>query len=99
MLRSDLIKLLSERFAELTKKDVTESVAEILGAITSTLAKGGRVEISDFGSFNMNYMKPKLGRNPSTGAKVPVPAKYRVHFKSSKLLREIANGKLSIQYT
>jgi len=68
-------------------KDVVLAVAVILDAISTTLARGGRVEIRRFGSFCLNYRPPLLGRNPKTGDKVEIPAKYVPHFKSGKELR------------
>ena len=55
---------------------------------SSTLAQGGRIEIRGFGSFALNYRPPRVGRNPKSGEKVSVPAKYVPHFKAGKELRE-----------
>ena len=41
----------------------------------------------DFGSFGLNYRPPRVGRNPKSGEKVDVPAKYVPHFKAGKELR------------
>jgi integration host factor subunit beta len=60
----------------------------ILDNLSATLARGGRIEIRGFGSFGLNYRPPRLGRNPKTGDKVKVPAKYVPHFKAGKELRE-----------
>ena len=56
--------------------------------MSSTLSRGGRIEIRGFGSFALNYRPPRLGRNPKSGDKVQVPAKYVPHFKAGKELRE-----------
>lgn len=88
MTRSDLIECLAGRFSQLQKKDAELGVKVILDALSTTLSKGGRVEIRGFGSFGLNHRPPRLGRNPKTGDKVKVPAKYVPHFKSGKELRE-----------
>lgn len=88
MTRSELITLLAQRFPQLVQKDAELAVAEILGAVGSALSSGGRVEIRGFGSFNMNYLPPRIGRNPKTGGKVSVPGKYTPHFKAGKELRD-----------
>jgi integration host factor subunit beta len=49
---------------------------------------GDRIEIRGFGSFALNYRPPRTGRNPKSGDKVLVPAKYVPHFKAGKELRE-----------
>lgn len=88
MTRSDLIEKLAELHPQLLTKDADFAVKVILDALTGSLAKGGRVEIRGFGSFGLNYRPPRLGRNPKTGDKVKVPAKYVPHFKAGKELRD-----------
>lgn len=88
MTKSELIARLAERFPQLVAKDAELSVKVILDALSEALAKGDRIEIRGFGSFSLNYRPRRLGRNPKTGAKVEVPAKYVPHFKAGKELRE-----------
>ena len=88
MTRSDLIAKLAELHPQLLVKDAELAVKVILDALSSSLSRGGRVEIRGFGSFGLNYRPPRLGRNPKTGDKVKVPAKYVPHFKAGKDLRE-----------
>lgn len=88
MTRSDLIAKLAERYPQLLAKDADLAVKVILDAMTDTMAKGGRIEIRGFGSFALNYRPPRTGRNPKSGEKVQVPAKYVPHFKAGKELRE-----------
>ncbi|MBK8569337.1 MAG: integration host factor subunit beta [Nitrosomonadales bacterium] len=88
MTRSDLIAKLAERYPQLLAKDTDLAVKVILDAMSETLARGGRIEIRGFGSFALNYRPPRMGRNPKSGDKVQVPAKYVPHFKAGKELRE-----------
>ncbi|BBJ22345.1 integration host factor subunit beta [Candidatus Nitrotoga sp. AM1P] len=88
MTRSDLIAKLAERYPQLLAKDADLAVKVILEAMAETLARGGRIEIRGFGSFALNYRPPRIGRNPKSGDKVQVPAKYVPHFKAGKELRE-----------
>jgi integration host factor subunit beta len=88
MTRSDLIARLAELHPQLLAKDAELAVKVILDTLSSTLSRGGRVEIRGFGSFGLNYRPPRQGRNPKTGDKVKVPAKYVPHFKAGKELRE-----------
>ena len=88
MTRSDLITALAFRFPKLMATDAEISVKEILDAIIQSLAKGDRVEIRGFGSFDLNYRPPRTGRNPKTGEKVQVAAKRVPHFKAGKEMRE-----------
>jgi integration host factor subunit beta len=88
MTRSDLIVKLAERFPQLLGKDAELAVKVILDSMATTLTSGDRIEIRGFGSFALNYRPPRMGRNPKSGDKVQVPAKYVPHFKAGKELRE-----------
>jgi integration host factor subunit beta len=93
MVRSELVELIARRFPQLSAQDADVSVKEITAAIVSTLVNGRRVEIRGFGSFGLNYRPPRLGRNPKTGEKIAVPAKWTPHFKPGKELRELVDAK------
>ena len=88
MTKSELIELLAVRFPQLGAKDADYAVKMILDAMTASLSRGDRIEIRGFGSFALNYRPPRTGRNPKSGDKVHVPAKYVPHFKAGKELRE-----------
>ena len=88
MTRSDLILKLAEHFPQLLGKDAELAVKVILDSMATTLTSGDRIEIRGFGSFALNYRPPRMGRNPKSGEKVQVPAKYVPHFKAGKELRE-----------
>ena len=95
MTRSDLIVKLAERYSQLLAQDAELAVNVILDSMAATLTTGGRIEIRGFGSFALNYRPPRLGRNPKSGDKVQVPAKYVPHFKAGKELRERVDYKQS----
>jgi integration host factor subunit beta len=88
MNRSDLISHLADLHPQLQIKDVESIVKEIIDALATTLSNGGRIEIRGFGSFKLNYRPPRIGRNPKTGERVTVPAKYVPHFKAGKELKD-----------
>ena len=88
MTRSELNERIADLHPQLQLKDAELAVRVILDALSNALSKGGRAEIRGFGSFGLNYRPPRQGRNPKTGAKVKVPAKYVPHFKPGKELKE-----------
>lgn len=88
MTRSDLISRLAELHPQLKIKDAENAVNVIINALSNTLSKGDRIEIRGFGSFALNYRPPRIGRNPKTGERVQVPAKYVPHFKAGKELKK-----------
>jgi integration host factor subunit beta len=86
--KSELIYKLAARFPQLVAKDADFAVKMILDAMMAALERGDRTEIRGFGSFDLNYRPPRTGRNPKSGEKVKVAAKYVPHFKAGKDLRE-----------
>ncbi len=88
MTKSELIAQLAARFPQLVAKDADFAVKMILDEMSAALCRGDRIEIRGFGSFSLNYRPPRVGRNPKSGEKVQVPAKYVPHFKAGKELRE-----------
>ena len=93
MTKSELMAHLAEKYlaqghSRLAVKDVEQSVKFLVDAMTRALARGQRIEIRGFGSFDLNHRPARIGRNPKTGEKVNVPEKYVPHFKAGKELRE-----------
>lgn len=94
MTKSELMARLADVFADkhplspLMSKDVEYSVKILVDTMTRSLARGQRIEIRGFGSFDLNHRPARQGRNPKTGDKVDVPEKYVPHFKPGKELRE-----------
>lgn len=92
MTKSELIERLADRQQYLPMRDIETSVRLMLDEMMEALSSGERIEIRGFGSFSLNYRRPRLGRNPKTGETVSLGAKYVPHFKPGKELRERVNG-------
>lgn len=92
MTKSELISQLTKSYPELSSRQVEEAVKEIIEQMAQQMAAGGRIEIRGFGSFSLHYRAPREGRNPKTGEKVQLDAKYVPHFKPGKELRERVNN-------
>ena len=92
MVRSQLIELLSQELEGLSPKDMELAVKLLQEQMIDALAHGGRIEIRGFGSFSLHYRRPKLARNPKTGAAVPLGERHVVHFKPGKELRELVDN-------
>jgi len=86
--KSELIASLTERYPQLSGRDVGDAVNAILDAMTQAMVCGQRIEIRGFGSFSLSRRAPRLGRNPKSGENVQVPGKQVPHFKAGKELRE-----------
>src|ERR1700693_2161103 len=91
MTKADLIEEVS-RLAELTRKDSEVIVDTIFDSVVRSLRVGDKIEIRGFGSFRPRQRKPRVGRNPKTGARGAVPAKKIPFFKPSKELKDLVNN-------
>ncbi|KAE9526307.1 MULTISPECIES: integration host factor subunit beta [Testudinibacter] len=91
MTKSELIESLIQQNHTIPVKSVESAVKSILESMSQTLENGDRIEIRGFGSFSLHYRQPRIGRNPKTGDKVDLDAKYVPHFKAGKELRERVN--------
>jgi nucleoid DNA-binding protein len=85
--KRDLVVLISDETG-LTQSQVFDVVQKTLDHITGMLAKGGKVEIRNFGVFEVKIRKAKVGRNPNRPEiAVPIPATARVKFKVGKEMK------------
>ena len=83
-------ELVSEVAAKtkLTKKDVSEAVDAVFEAIQEDLAKGEKVQLIGFGTFEVRDRAARKGRNPQTGAEIEIPASKIPAFKPVKALKD-----------
>ena len=94
IVKSKLLKQLSENYPNFLKKDLEKFTNIILKEIKQTLKRGERVELRGFGVFSTNVQKARISRNPKTGEKVNTPEKKTIHFKMSKdLFNKLNNEK------
>lgn len=93
MTKSELMVRLAEVFAakngtHLPGKRRRVQRKSLADTMTRSLARGQRIEIRGFGSFDLNHRPARIGRNPKAGERVEVPEKHVPHFKPGKELRE-----------
>ena len=84
VVKSKLLKQLSDNYPNFLKKDLEKFTDIILSEIKRSLKRGDRVELRGFGVFSTNTQKARISRNPKTGEKVNTPEKKTIHFKMSK---------------
>ena len=84
IVKSKLLKQLTNNFPNFLKKDLEKVTNIILDEIKYALKRGDRVELRGFGIFSTNTQKARISRNPKTGEKVNTPEKKTIHFKMSK---------------
>jgi len=93
MTKNDLIKKLQEELKTYSLKDVTYVVNIIFDSMTDAISRGERIELRGFGSFEVRERKPRMGRNPKSGAEVKLQERKVPFFKTGKELRIMVNNK------
>jgi integration host factor subunit beta len=91
VVKSELVRILSDKLPELQTRDVELAVNGMLEQMITALEHGERIEIRGFGSFDLRHQPARLSRNPKTGEAVNLAAKVRLHFKPGKELRDRVN--------
>lgn len=81
--KKEIVKTISEEIG-LTQLKTKEIVQKTFDAIVDTLVDDQRIELRNFGVFEVKRRKARKARNPRTGEKVFVPEKFVVTFKPGK---------------
>ena len=92
IVKSKLLKQLSQNYPNFLKKDLEKFTEIILKEIKRTLRRDERVELRGFGIFSANIQKARISRNPRTGEKVHTTEKKTIHFKMAKDLFKKLNN-------
>ncbi len=87
MNKSDLVQSVAEK-SGLTKKESFSAVDAMLEAISEGLAKGDKVQLIGFGTFEVRSRQAREGRNPATGETMKIEASKVPAFKAGKALKE-----------
>jgi nucleoid DNA-binding protein len=85
--KKEIVKTISDEIG-LTQLKTKEIVQKTFDAIVETLVEERRIELRNFGVFEVKKRAARKARNPRTGAKVYVPEKFVVTFKPGKEMEE-----------
>lgn len=87
MTKKEIVKTISEEIG-LTQLKTKEIVQKTFDAIVDALVQEKRIELRNFGVFEVKKRAARKARNPRTGEKVFVAEKYVVTFKPGKEMEE-----------
>ena len=90
MNKSELIASIAEK-SGLTKKDSEKALNAFIESIEEALAKGYKVQLVGFGTFEVRERSARKGRNPQTGDEIDIPAASVPAFKAGKALKDKVN--------
>ena len=88
--KSELIDLVAAQ-TELPKSETAKTVNALLDVIKNELAKGEKVALVGFGTFEVRERAARKGRNPQTGAEIEIAAAKAPAFKAGKDFKEAVN--------
>ncbi len=83
MTKKDIVRTIAEQI-DLPQLRTKELVQRTFDALIEALVREGRVELRNFGVFQIKRREARVARNPRTGERVPVEAKSVVTFKPGK---------------
>ena len=87
MTKKEIVKQIADKIG-LTQLKTKKIVQHTFDAIVDTLLEVGRIELRNFGVFEVKQRKARKARNPRTGDRVDVPPKTVVTFKPGKEMED-----------
>ena len=90
MTKKEIVQHIAERVG-LTQVETREVVQATFEALIDAIATDGRIELRDFGVFQVKQRAARTARNPRTGAPVEVPPRRVVKFRPGRLMGERAD--------
>jgi len=88
MNKEELIKEISKK-AKVSQKAASDVLAATLDTIEKTVAKGKKVTLVGFGTFEARKRAARIGRNPQTGAELKIAAKTVPAWSAGKRFKEL----------
>ena len=90
MNKTELIAAIAEK-TELSKKDAEKALKAFTDVVAEELAKGEKIQLVGFGTFEVAERPAREGRNPRTGEPMPIAASKAPKFKAGKALKDTVN--------
>lgn len=87
MIKIDIVKCVAEQL-RLKDKDALRIVDAIIDSMKECICEHGRLEVRDFGVFQVKERKERIGRNPRNKEEYPIPPRKVVTFKLGKELKD-----------
>ncbi|MGN0031007.1 MAG: HU family DNA-binding protein [Candidatus Gastranaerophilaceae bacterium] len=92
MNKEELVQEIAKK-ANVTQKEASEVLSSLVETIQKTVAKGKKVTLVGFGTFEPRKRAARTGRNPQTGAPLKIAAKTVPAFSAGKKFKTVVNGK------
>lgn len=89
--RLDIAEAIFDRCQGMSKREAKRLVDSVIDEMVGVLCRGETLKLHDFGSFVVRKKGERAGRNPRTGAKVPIEPRKVVVFKASPNMKARVN--------
>ena len=90
MNKTELVAAIAEE-AGLSKKDAEKALKAFTDVVAEDLAKGEKIQLVGFGTFEVVERPAREGRNPKTGESMKIAASKAPKFKAGKALKDVVN--------
>ena len=91
MNKAEFVAAMAEK-AGLSKKDAEKAVKAFTEIVSEGLAKGEKIQLVGFGTFEVAERAAREGRNPRTGENMAIAASKTPKFKAGKALKDLVNA-------
>ena len=91
MNKTELVAAIAEK-TELSKKDAEKALKAFTEVVADELAKGEKIQLVGFGTFEVSERAAREGRNPRTGETMKIEASKAPKFKAGKALKDMVNA-------
>ncbi len=92
MKKAEFVSLVAERTG-MSKKDTEKTMDTIFEALGDVMAKGDKIQVSGFGTFETKERAARVGHNPRTGEEIPIASAVVPTFKPGKALKDKVDAK------
>ncbi|MBQ4646965.1 MAG: HU family DNA-binding protein [Candidatus Gastranaerophilales bacterium] len=92
MNKEELVQEIAKK-AKVTQKEAAEVLNGLVETVQKTVAKGEKVTLVGFGTFESRKRAARTGRNPQTGKEIKIAAKTVPAFSAGKKFKELVNKK------
>lgn len=97
--RQDIALAIHRRIGGMSCREAKRLTDLVIEEMAATLASGESLKLHDFGSFLVRIKRERAGRNPRTGAPVPIEARRVIAFKASPNMKAAINGTIPLTKT
>lgn len=87
MNKGELVKEVATA-AKVSQKSASDVISAVIDTVQTTVAKGGKVTLVGFGTFEARKRAARTGRNPQTGKEIKIAAKTVPAFTAGKKFKE-----------